>query len=439
MGKPSNFLRIALLLLPLHVRAMSCQPLDVATKPDETGFVQLDRGSGEIDRLYWAKLKAPKSPVKGTLFYLAGGPIAHYIYLDVAKNFQKDGYPNYDVVLYDYLGINCSGVIQDERTLKQKARFLTQPAMARDFIALKRQLVGNQKVLLMGGSHGSMLGAQIVGDFPNEIERAILFSGSPRTDWFRDGWFRFESLLARMATDSGDFGADLDRLLQIAESGKLAVPIEQQNVNVSRAALEISLWMNFSQSSAAQAKLPELVSSALKGDTAWIANAVLASVAVAAPVSPEPPPTLITDVIAFHRCNIWFPKSARGLPDGRPPKGRFLSYSSFFNYWDQICQSYDNLGEFPQNSIPAHPTTVPLLVWVGDQDYFDPVKNLADFSLLSSKLSFHLMPGWSHDFGQDSETGITKVSSMIETFVSNGCEAVLSETTPKKRSLVHSP
>jgi hypothetical protein len=39
------------------------------------------------------------------------------------------------------------------------------------------------KAVLMGGSHGATLGAQIVRDYPTEIENAILFSGDTESGW----------------------------------------------------------------------------------------------------------------------------------------------------------------------------------------------------------------------------------------------------------------
>lgn len=416
MGKLSNFLRIAFFIFPIHAYGSLCQPENVSIKPDETGFIRLERGSGTMDRLYWAKLKAIKSPAKGTLFYLAGGPISHYVYLEMAREFQKSSYPEFDVVLYDYLGINCSDRIQDLRALTAKAPYLTQSAMARDFILLKRALAGTTKVFLMGGSHGSMLGAQIVSDYPHEIDRAILFSGSTETGWFRDGWFRFDDLLAKMASASTNFGKNLDLLLKTVEEGKLAVYIGGKKIRITRSDIEISLWMNFSQSAAAQLRLPQLVSSALNGNTAWIADALLATASVAEPTTSEGTPTLSTEVIAFHRCNIWYPKSQRSLPRDRTLKGRFLNYASFFNFWEQVCQKYDFLGEHPQNSTPSSRTNVPLLVWLGDQDYFEPEKTRNQFERLSSNLSFHIMPGWSHDFGPDG-SGLLNISNMISCFL----------------------
>jgi hypothetical protein len=127
---------------------------------------------------------------------------------------------------------------------------------------------------------------------------------------------------------------------------------------------------------------------------------------------------IVSQVWRFHQCNVWYPKSQRGLPTGFSDHGAFLTYANFSEYWGAICRNYDELGEHPLDATPATPTNVPILTWMGDRDYFDPTLTQEHWSKLSSKVSFHLMPGWSHDFGADAGAGLKAAVDMILKFKS---------------------
>ena len=287
--------------------------------------------------------------------------------------------------------------------------------MAFDFIQLKRDLLGrNTKVFLIGGSHGAMLGAQIVRDYSDEIEKAALFSGDTESGWLAEGWFRFDAHLKKLDSVESGFTKNLVELLTRAGSGQLKVNINDNEVVVERSRLEAALWLAFSLSSAAQAALPNLVRTALDGDLDWVAAIYAAQSGLLAPGQIEAPPTDESVVINFHRCNVWFPKSSRASAPMR--QAGFLRYDSFVSYWNALCEGYDELGEFPFEAKPKRRSTVPILSWVGDQDTFDPEGSRARWDALTSNLQFHVMPGWSHDFGTDGERGFQKVTGLLKTF-----------------------
>jgi pimeloyl-ACP methyl ester carboxylesterase len=398
-----------------------CEYSSTRARPQASGQASVVGADGAAHSLYWTKLaatSAPGAPARGTLFYLAGGPISHMLYTDMAAAFQRLAYPDYDVVLYDYYGFNCSEPIQDMATLATRWVDVTPGAMASDFIQLKRSLIGEQNALLMGGSHGSMLGAQIVHDYPAEIERAILFSGDTQTGWLADGWYRFDRLMTKLDAEHPGFADNLGKLLAMAEAGTLQATIDGHAATVDRATLEVALWMSFSLDSAGQASLPDAVAGALAGTTDWIASIVSAMTGLLAPIAVEPPPTETSAVTTFHRCNVWFPKSQRVATPTAPAES-FFHFASFVDYWNRLCKDYDAFGEHPEAATPSTPTAVPILSWVGDQDTFDPVASQARWAALSSKLSFQVMPGWSHDFGTDPNAGFLQASDMVKAFLAD--------------------
>jgi len=399
---------------PAHT-VEECEAKTTRAKPTQNGHVSVEGGDGKRHWLYWVKLAAPTQPARGTLFYLAGGPLSHVNYTDLAAAFQRLSFPDFDVVLYDYFGFNCSSAIQDEATLKAQAPNLTMHAMAKDFIQLKRQLVGQgAKAYLMGGSHGAMLGAQIVADFPSEIEKAALFSGDTVSGWLEDGWFRFDRLMLKLDAANPGFADALERLLRSAEEGKLTVPVAEKEVTVDRPTFEAALWLAFSLDSVAQSALPALVKAAGRGERRWIANVMTVARLLPQPPQPTPPPTDVTWGTTFHRCSIWFPRSARARPNATPT--RFFHHSAFVQYWNTLCAPVDSLPESPLHAVPQQPTQVPVLTWVGDQDTFDPDVTRAHWAALSSNIAFHLEEGWSHDFGPNPNTGIVAAAALVKTF-----------------------
>jgi pimeloyl-ACP methyl ester carboxylesterase len=385
--------------------ARVCEEASTRTKPSSMGEAMVVGGDGKPHALHWVKLDAITKPARGTLFYLAGGPLSHAKYTDLAAGFQKAAFPDLDVVLYDYFGFNCSTAIEDMATLRAQVPNLTMPAMAQDFVQLKRALSGDKKVYVMGGSHGALLGAEIVRDYPNEIERAVLFSGDTESGWLEGGWFRFDDLMTKLDVSHPGFAASLTQLLESAAAG-------------DRPTLEVALWMGFSQSSAAQAALPDLVMKA-KGEAArvWIAPLYAAALALLETRDgPASVPALPTDeslVTNLHRCNVWFPRSERDRSRASAPVTRFFRYESFVGYWNVLCKDYDGLGEYPLHATPKTPVSVPVLTWVGDQDTFDPKGTEAHWSALSSASSFQVMEGWSHDFGPDMRAGFLRVAAAV--------------------------
>ncbi len=200
-----------------------CEASSSTSTSGNHGIITVPAKDGTTHSLYFLKLPAKQLPTKGTLFYLAGGPLSHLNYLKLATIFQATAYPQFDVVLYDYFGFNCSSALQDVAQLDARARTLTMPAMAEDFIHLKRSLVGSSPAYIMGGSHGAMLGAQIVAEFPADIAKAVLFSGDTESGWLAEGWFRFDAVLAKLASEDTAFATDLQRLLDRAAHGGIAV------------------------------------------------------------------------------------------------------------------------------------------------------------------------------------------------------------------------
>jgi pimeloyl-ACP methyl ester carboxylesterase len=394
----------------------TCDAKTARATPSSSGQAMVAGGDGQPHALHWIRFDAKTQPARGTLFYLAGGPLSHMNYANLATSFQRVAFPDLDLVLHDYFGFNCSTPIQDAATLGARHASLTMPAMAHDFIQLKRTLLGvNPRAFVMGGSHGAMLGAQIVRDYPAEIERAVLFSGDTESGWLDDGWFRFDRLMTKLDATHPGFALRLAKLLESAEEGKLIVPKGGEGVALDRPTLEVGLWMAFSLDSGAQAALPTLVEMAEKGERKWLANVRDAALALLEPVPVAAPPTDVSLVTTFHRCNVWFPKSTRAnAPTGET---RFFRHESFVRYWNALCKDYDSLGEYPLRATAGAPTSVPVLTWIGDQDTFDPRATRAHWSALTSNLSFQVIDGWSHDFGPSPTEGFMRAAALVKDFI----------------------
>jgi pimeloyl-ACP methyl ester carboxylesterase len=348
---------------------------------------------------------------------LAGGPQSHLVYTRLATIFQALAYPQFDVVLYDYFGFNCSTALQDVALLGKHAGALTMSAMAADFIHLKRSLIGKSKAYIMGGSHGAMLGAEIVADFPDEIAKAILFSGDTQSGWFAEGWFRFDALLAELAAQDEPFRASLQTLLERADRGEISVDAGGKHQVVDRSALEVALWLMGGLSSAGQAALPKIINATLSGQHAALERIYRGELELLAPIQATTTPTEASVVTNFHRCNVWFPKSSRESAELTTRKTTYLSYRSFDTYWSTLCRDYDRFGEHPFRAAAKGPNSVPILAWVGDRDTFDPEATRARFMRLSSRVEFEVMKGWSHDFGPNADSGLRTVANKIERFV----------------------
>lgn len=393
--------------------AIAANPCEVVSSDDKkSGFLAL---SGNTERkLYWGILPAKQLPRKGTVFFLAGGPLAHTLYVDLVKAYQSHALPHYDFVLYDYYGINCSDRAQDVASLPQLFAYFTMPQMAQDFLEMKKHLTKDEPVLLLGGSHGAMLGAQIIATAPEQIKGAILYSGDTKSGWLKNSWFRFDQILQNQVKSLPDFGQDLEALLNMAAAEKLSVSIDEQKIPVSIKMLEVIIWTLTSQDSAAQANLPLTIKKILNGDMAWLTDGVMVYYSLLQPVSAEPPPTYQTLVTNFHRCNVWMPKSTR--ISSKDTAAMYLKFESFSDYWNQLCADYDPIGEFPLSASVNTPTRVPVLVWTGDLDFFDPAITEQSWRQLSSQVTFHLKQGWSHDFGKDVAAGFNEVLKMIQDF-----------------------
>lgn len=401
------------MLLTWGSSAFATTPCAIISSDDKrSGFLAL---SGDTERkLYWSILPAKQLPLKGTVFFLAGGPLTHTLYVDLAKAYQAHALPNYDFVLYDYYGINCSDPAQNIASLPQLFTYFTMPQMARDFLEMKKHLTKNEPVILLGGSHGAMLGAQIIATAPEQIKKAILYSGDPKSGWLKNSWFRFDQILQNQVNDLPDFRKDLETFLNKAASEKLSVTINEQKISVTREMLEVIIWLLTAQDSSVQANLPMTIKNTLNGDLKWLTDGVMTYYSLLQPVSAEPPPTYQTLVTNFHRCNVWMPRSTRVSPENVTTK--YLAFESFSDYWNQLCADYDLVGEFPFSATVNTPTHVPVLVWTGDLDYFDPTATEQSWRQLSSQVTFHLKQGWSHDFGKDASAGFGEVLKMIKDF-----------------------
>src|SRR4051812_20823750 len=55
----------------------TCEATTTRAKPSSSGQAMVTGGDGEQHSLYWIKLEAKTQPARGTLFYLAGGPLSH--------------------------------------------------------------------------------------------------------------------------------------------------------------------------------------------------------------------------------------------------------------------------------------------------------------------------------------------------------------------------
>jgi pimeloyl-ACP methyl ester carboxylesterase len=403
---------------PVPTPARSEQPqCEREPAAGEHGRANVRATDGTTHALYWRRLTAKTQPAHGTLFYLAGGPQSHLEYTQLAAAFQQLAFPALDVVVYDYFGWNCSTALQQVPELARHVRGLTMAAMANDFIGLKRELAGAAKVYVMGGSHGAMLGAQIVATYPDDIAKAVLFSGDLASGWLAEGWFRFDALLAQLAARDAAFAADLERLFAKADAGELAVEVQGARRVVTRPALEVALWLAAGLESEVQAALPVIVKLTLDGDLEALAAIYGAERELLAAPTPAPPPTDSSVALDFYRCNVWFPRSARAASALVARRTRYLAYRSFAEYWNELCAAYDPLGEFPYDATPARPTAVPVLAWIGDRDTFDPDATRARFARLSTRAELHVMPGWAHDFGPDPEAGFRTLATLVAGFL----------------------
>jgi pimeloyl-ACP methyl ester carboxylesterase len=378
------------------------------TSPPSDGTVAVPAKDGTTHSLYWRRLRATVAPAKGTLFYLAGGPISHVKYVGLATAFQASAYPQFDVILYDYFGLDNSSPLQTVAQLESHARGVTVAAMAEDFVHLKRSLVGSSPVYIMGGSHGAMLGAQIVADFPADIAKAVLFSGDTESGWFAEGWFRFDAILTKLASDNPAFATDLEALLARASKRQLTVHVRGKQRVVDRPALEVALWLAAGLSSTVQEALPEMVKAALEGNLEVIGQMYGAELDLL-----ERDASVLTN---FHRCNVWFPASWRNSSATARRSTKYLAYESLARYWTELCRAYDHLGEFPQHAMPPHPTAVPIFSWVGERDTFDPDAVRARLARISSRVQLDVMPGWSHDFGPNANEGFRTAAKMVQRF-----------------------
>ncbi len=397
-------------------RSPVCVPADTAPQPNEEGYVLLPADRGISPQLHWMRIKSKTQPPKGIVFYLAGGPWPTYPFLPLAAAFQEMSFPDKDVILYDYLGTNCSApLLQNAVSLKPFIPHLTIEGMARDFIALKKELVGDSKVALIGGSFGAMLGAQIIATYPDSVEKAALFSGDLTSDWLANGWLRFDNIIQTIGLKKPKFSQDMQQLLDNASVGFLKIKAQNNWLVLTREDVETMIWLFASQNSAEQLQLPDLVAKALTGETAWLEKIYVEEYRpFVDPLPVTPPPTTISAVTNFYRCNVFHTKSARLASLESDVDGRFLKLKTLARIWDQACKDYDELGEFPSIVKPRQITNVPVLSWVGDQDMFDPIGSKYRFQNLSSVLRFEIIPGWSHDFGPEPNIGISKVGQMIK-------------------------
>ena len=375
----------------------------------ESGYVNVATDTTTARNIFWTKLPAIND-FRGTVFFLAGGPQEHNTYLEgLAAAYQKAILPNYDFIFYDYYGLGQSTATFNFSLAEQIPHF-TSTGQARDFITLKNTLVGPGKVIIMGGSYGAILGAQIVADYPDHIDRAILGWGMPGPGWLLGGWRRFDELLQRMALDNPHFSTDFSYLLKEAEAHRLRVTIDGENLLITRTMLEVSTWLLSSQEVENINNLPNHVRAAANGEQpVWLQHIFLVYQNLLRPENSNP-------VLNFQRCNVWLPKSERQTQ--QIDERIFLKESSLFTYWDQLCMNYDSYGEFPMLLNIPKPTTVPVFVWMGEVDHFDPRIGARRWEALSTRLKLNIMPGWAHDFGPDPGQGFLDLRDLILKFIS---------------------
>lgn len=398
--------------------ASDCESPGTSARLSTSGMSTVTSKSGRQHSLHWIKLNHKTTVGLGTVFYLAGGPVSHMAYTDMAAEIQEKAFPGFDVILYDYYGFNCSGPIQDPSLLSGRQDEFTMSALAWDFIQLKRTLIGeNQQIVLMGGSFGSMLGAQIIRDYPAEIAKAVLFSGDPTTGWLKRGWFKFDSFLRDLASKDKLFRTDLDTLFDLARRKYLSVRLGSRDIVLDKGTLEVAMWLSTNMDSLAQEKLVENVRLESKGRKEWLQSIVSVYENVLVPVTRAPAPTDSSVVTNFFRCNIWLPLSTRRLKPSESSPWQFLDPNSLFNYWNTLCVNYDLLGEFHYDARPVKPTRVPVLFWMGDRDTFDTEASRKHWEKITSELTFKVMKGWSHDFGVNPDVGFTTITKMIEQFL----------------------
>src|SRR5690349_13266920 len=77
-----------------------CERDPQLAKIDKSGEARVPATDGTVHLLYWVRLSAKTQPAKGTLFYLAGGPLSHMGYTKLAALFQSLAFPGLDVILY---------------------------------------------------------------------------------------------------------------------------------------------------------------------------------------------------------------------------------------------------------------------------------------------------------------------------------------------------
>lgn len=403
------------------------------TVPHTSGYltVPLDysgKVSGQIE-LYWEKFPATQGPSKGDVFLLMGGPMPHFLMHGANGDaFYIPGlFSEYNLYFYDYRGFNCSSQKQSAEALKDIAQFYDTETFARDFVTLKNHLVGAaNKVIIFGGSFGGMLGSQILNDFPEHIERAILYSSDLDSDFFYRSMAQADYLVKNtLSKQYPAFQEDWKKFLVLLENGKIVLfPGTPQEFKLTMDLVEVYFWMLMQkveeiQGAPAQSTFVAAVSEAVKGiSKKWEAFHQNLSVQLS-PLKPEPPPTLQSSVLPFYECNVLFPFSTRKKLEREPLYFGEFSTRGLVKTLNQICQEYDALPERPFNiTNKVRPQNIPILFWVGDRDWFDPNRATQNMRQFGPRVETHIMQGWAHDFGPNSLTeGLSTVRKMVNDFL----------------------
>jgi pimeloyl-ACP methyl ester carboxylesterase len=395
-------------------------------------------------QLYWEKFPARRSPARGAVFFLAGGPLPHWFYHGAeSPHFLKGIFDDYDFYMFDYRGMNCSSRVQSMATLRSQLRQAPEayslPTFARDVRSLRDRLVGKgQKIILFGGSYGFFLGVQVLIDHPEIVESAILFHGDTDAAFWHQGMLRLDSLITgSLAARNPKLVSGLETLKKKLDAGELVLfagtPKERR---LTWADFQVQLWMNFGQSVAAQEKLPRIVELILKGDETAakilegfhkISEGLAQSLLVG---DEKEPPTASSLVSGYARCNVLFDKGARAELTKRPTKGRFLGTEALVAYFDRACKNLDRLPTRRYDlTHRLRPVPSPVLVIHTGRDMFDPGRVAAHLARLGPAAKLVYEPEWAHDFGQDMAAGVQRFTKLLREFLGL-------DTTPRP---VHPP
>ena len=403
-----------------------CHSKNSLSVPYEYGFIQVpysyDSDDNKKLKIYWEKFPSKSKKKKGSVFFLAGGPLSHSLFhLKKSPHILYDSFNDYDFYMYDYRGFNCSSSPQTEEQLIDLTKTISFANYAADFKILKDRLVGNEKVILFGGSFGFMLGTEIISKNPEIISKAILFSGDTSSAWLFDSMKQVDNLLVKtLPKRFPHFSEVLDLFLKQIEDKKIILfKGTPKQLVLDKTHFESYLWLEFSQSIVNQENLLTYLEKAVAGDYSGLENSHEIFLEAQKPIGFNSPPFFVSEILNVFRCNIFSNAEERRAYSANPQKWSKISTLGVSAVLYSLCKKHDDLPlSSPWSlSFPQTPNNVPILSWVGDRDMFEPLAVNKNLKIISKNVQFYEMSDWSHDYGIDPGKGTKQLKKLITEFL----------------------